>query len=71
MSTVVEIQTIEGGRLEWVAIMSDTNQTRAIEWGEKLLRGMGDFKPNLRVTDGLHGPVTGAWQAEGYERSGD
>lgn len=69
MSTVVEIQTIESGRLEWVAICSDTNQHRAIEWGEKLLRGMGDMKPNLRVTDGLYGPVIGAWQAEGYEVS--
>lgn len=69
MSTVIEIQTIEGGRLEWVAICSDSNQDRAIEWGEALLRGMGEFKPALRVTDGLRGPVIGAWQAEGYEKS--
>lgn len=67
MTTVVEIQTIESGRIEWVAIMSSTHQHSAIEWGESLLRGMGDMKPNLRVTDGLYGPVTGAWQAEGYE----
>lgn len=66
MSTVIEIQTIEGGRLEWVAICSDSNKERAIEWGDRLLMGVHP-KPFLRVTDGLRGAVIGAWQKEGYE----
>jgi hypothetical protein len=63
---VIEIQTIEGGRLEWVAIYSDSNTERAMGWGNRLLLGTLP-KPNLRILDRLHGSVIGAWQSEGYE----
>jgi hypothetical protein len=63
---VIEIQTIEGGRLEWVAIYQDSNASRAIEWGDKLLWTVHP-KPSLRILERLHGKVIGAWQADGYE----
>jgi hypothetical protein len=63
---VIEIQTIEGGRLEWVAIYRDTDAARAIEWGDKLLL-IARPKPNLRILDRQLGRVIGAWQPEGYE----
>lgn len=74
MTAIIEIQTIEGGRLEWVSIFSSTSDVDAVRWGDTLLEGfgsrwagrVGNFKPNLRVTDSK-GNVIGAWQAEGYE----
>lgn len=64
---VIEIQTIEGGRLEWVAIAADTNQERLIDWGHRLLAGFhrNDLKPSIRILDKeAHrgGVVIGAWQ---------
>lgn len=68
---VIEIQTIEGGRLSWVAIYSDSERDRAIRWGHDLRSGLGRFAPNLRITDGLYGPVIGAWQDEGYNETNE
>lgn len=67
----IEIQTNEGGRLEWVTIATDTNQDRLIEWGDRLLAGFhrGDIKPNIRILDKeAHrgGVVIGAWQDAGW-----
>lgn len=64
--SIIEIQTIEGGRLEWVGIYSDSNSDRAIRWGDSLLRGTSP-RPSLRILDGRLGKVVGAWQADGYE----
>jgi hypothetical protein len=65
---VIEIQTIEGGRLEWVAIYSDSDPERAIRWGDRLVGGMvRPARPNIRILNRLHGEVIGAWQQEGYE----
>lgn len=63
---VIEIQTIEGGRLEWVAIYRDSNPERAVEWGNRLVGNMETVKPSIRILDCLHGKVIGAWQTEGY-----
>lgn len=70
---IVEIQTIEGGRLEWVAIYRDSNTERACRWGDQLLSGFRprEPKPFLRILDGPLGKVIGAWQAEGYEGVSD
>ena len=66
----VEIQTIEDGRLEWIAVMQTSDDKFAVEWGHALLKGftgrMARLAPKLRVVD-LHGRVVGAWQSEGYE----
>lgn len=72
---VVEIQTIEGGRLSWVAIYADSNLGRAIGWGDRLLSGFRpiDLKPKLRILDRYAhegGKVIGAWQLDGYELVG-
>lgn len=68
---VIEIQTIEGGRLEWVGIMSASRFEDAIAWGDAmhLARYPKGMKPNLRILDRPHGKVIGAWQEEGYEES--
>lgn len=63
---VIEIQTIEGGRLDWVAIYSDTRMDRAIRWGDYLVNGVRPA-PNLRILDRMHGNVIGAWQRDGYD----
>ena len=68
---VIEIQTIEGGRLEWVAIYSDTDTERAVRWGDRLVAGfVRPDRPNIRILNRLHGEVIGAWQTEGYETTG-
>ena len=65
---VIEIQTIEGGRLEWVAIYSDTDTDRAIRWGDQLVSGIvPPARPRIRILNHLHGEVLGAWQSEGYD----
>jgi hypothetical protein len=73
---VIEIQTIEGGRLTWVGIYRDSNEARAIGWGNTLINGFArsheHHEPNLRILDkpaSEGGIVIGAWQAEGYESS--
>lgn len=75
MSAIIEIQTIEGGRIEWVGIMRSSDDKSAIEWGDALLagfhnRGLGNLKPALRITD-WRGVVIGAWQAEGWTGADD
>lgn len=64
---VIEVQTIEGGRSDWVAIYSDTDTESAVEWVDYLLIQARDPKPHFRILDKLHGTVIGAWQKEGYE----
>lgn len=66
---VVEIQTIEGGRLEWVGIMTASETEDAVRWGDAMMlaRYPWGMKPKLRLLDRPHGTVIGAWQAEGYE----
>ncbi|MFF2054141.1 hypothetical protein ACFVU2_21220 [Leifsonia sp. NPDC058194] len=70
MSTI-EIQTTEGGRLSWVAIYQDSDDQRAIRWGDQLLSGFrrGEPRPYLRILDRPLGKVIGAWQGAGYEAS--
>lgn len=63
---VIEIQTIEGGRFAWAAIYLDSDQRRAIEWGDRLLQRVHP-RPSLRILDHELGNVIGAWQDEGYE----
>ena len=63
----IEIQTTgEGERLKWVTIYTDSNEMRAVDWGNDLLRAVKP-KPNLRIPDRPFGKVIGAWQDEGYE----
>jgi hypothetical protein len=64
--SIIEIQTIEGGRLEWVGIYSGSNDGHTIRWGDDLISRVNP-KPNIRILDRQHGKVIGAWQAEGYE----
>lgn len=69
---VIEIATIEGGRLGWVGIYSDTDTNRAIRWGDQMMSGFraGELKPGIRILDKRAcdgGKVIGAWQANGYE----
>ena len=67
---VIEINTIEGGRLSWVAIYSDSNTERAMRWGHQLLSGFREgAAPHIRLLDRLHGEVIGAWQENGWEPS--
>lgn len=64
----IEIQTTgEGKRLEWVTIYTDSDERRAVEWGDKLVGNMGGFAPFIRILDRPHGNVIGAWQSEGYD----
>lgn len=64
----IEIQTTgESERLKWVTIYTDSNEVRAIDWGNNLLRTVQP-KPNLRILDRPFGRVIGAWQEEGYEK---
>lgn len=60
----IEIQTMEGKRLEWVTIAGDTDEKRLIEWGNRLKMANPDRPVNIRITDGLHGEVVGSWQKE-------
>lgn len=64
---VIEVQTIEGGRIDWVAIYSDTDPERAVEWVDRLLMNAREPKPHFRILDKRFGKVIGAWQEEGYE----
>lgn len=66
---VIEIQTIEGGRIDWVAIYSDTDTKSAVEWVDYLLIQAREPKPHFRILDKLHGNVIGAWQLGDYEES--
>ena len=68
---VIEIQTIEGGRLDWVAIAS-AKASELIRFGDaiKYARYPHNWpSPNLRLVE--NGKVTGAWQADGYEAVDD
>ena len=74
---VIEIQTMEGGRLEWVAVFMSTDADIALRWGNQLIHGfetaprsMQGLKPSLRILDKeMHrgGKVIGSWQSEGYQ----
>lgn len=70
---VIEIGTIEGKRLEWVGIYSDSDAERAVWWGDTLLSGFGphDPKPAIRLLDRAFGRVIGSWQPEGFETKED
>lgn len=62
--SIIEIETIEGGRLQWVAISSDTNTDRLINWANNLTHGVTP-PPNLRIlTREQHrgGTVIATWQ---------
>lgn len=69
--TIIEIQTMESGRLKWMPVFGSTSKAEAVEWGNTLLAGFErnlgseqNFKPALRVLDELDGNVIGAWQTE-------
>lgn len=72
-SVNVEIQTIEGGRLEWVGVAHFAGN-KAVElacrWGDILHSGFNQspafMKPNLRLVSSKDGKVLGAWQKEGW-----
>lgn len=69
---VIEINTIEGGRLERVAIYSDTDTERAIRWGDRLVQGfVRPTRPHIRILNRLHGEVIGAWQLRWLDPGGD
>lgn len=64
--SVIEIQTIEGGRLLWVAVMSSSDREFAIEWGDAMADAkypMG-LSPVLRLVEA--GKVVGAWNVKRY-----
>ncbi len=63
----IEIQTMEGPRIEWVTVYFDSDTESAIRWVDYLLLGAQDPKPYFRLLDKIHGTVIGAWQEEGYE----
>ena len=67
---ILEIQTIEGRRLEWIGIFSSTKDEDVIDYGHALLSGFTGhrsvLRPALRVVN-RKGEVLGAWQTEGYE----
>lgn len=66
MSATVEIQTIEGGRLEWVGIfraIGGDEIKAAIALGEKIIAGFhGEGSPALRIVD-KDGTDIGGWDA--------
>ncbi|WP_447948255.1 hypothetical protein [Microbacterium maritypicum] len=71
---VIEIETIEGGRMKWVGIYRDTDSARAVRWGDTLLNGFAHSdehpEPNLRLLDKAAvdgGVVIGSWQAKGFK----
>lgn len=60
----IEIQTMEGKRLEWVAIAADSDKNRLMNWGNRLKDANPDLPVNIRLTDGFQGDVVVSWQDE-------